>query len=119
MNRFQRLVYNWTIQCFGHRDANNLDLRTARFLEEALELAQASNLTKTQAKEILEYVYGRPVGEPAQEVGGVMVTLASYCSVRGIELESAAYNEMCRCWQQFEKIAEKHRNKPTFGVLPE
>ena len=38
-----------------------------RFLEEALELVQACGATASEAHQLVDYVYGRPVGEPAQE----------------------------------------------------
>jgi NTP pyrophosphatase (non-canonical NTP hydrolase) len=67
-----------------------------RFLEEALELAQAEGMTEEEARRVAAYVWGRPVGETGQEVGGVMVTLAAFCHRREIDLQAEALREFDR-----------------------
>lgn len=70
--------------------------RIMRFLEEALELAQAEGMNEQEVERVVSYVYGRPAGESFQEVGGVMVTLAAFCFRRGIDLQLAALTEFDR-----------------------
>lgn len=83
-----------------------------RFAEEALELVQACGASKEDVLRLVEYVYDRSMGEPAQEVGGVMVTLAALCFCNQIDLGSAAETELERVWQKIEKIRAKQAAKP-------
>lgn len=59
--------------CFGATISRDKAERNHRFLEEALELVQACGCTESEAAQLVAYVYGRPAGDPPQEVGGVMV----------------------------------------------
>ena len=74
---FQAQCKNLTVEVFGEAAAADTTERVHRFTEEALELGQALGCTREEAHQLVNYVYGRPVGEPGQEVGGVMTTLAS------------------------------------------
>ena len=71
---FQERVREWVAACFPPSSHHDVDERTHRFLEEALELAQANGCTKDDAMELVSYVFSRPVGDSFQETGGVMVT---------------------------------------------
>lgn len=115
---YQQRVQKWLVSCFGETVAGDKQERNHRFLEEALELAQACNCTREEALQLVDYVYGRPIGEPAQEVGGVMVTLVGLCSANGISLDKAAETELCRVWTKVEQIRAKHAAKPKFSALP-
>ena len=116
---YQRRVRKWVEACFGHRIAEDRTERTHRFLEEALELSQATGCTRADAHALVDYTYGRPVGEPGQEVGGVMVTLAGLCAALGIEMDAEAERELARVWTKVEAIRAKQAAKPKFGPLPE
>jgi hypothetical protein len=115
---YQQRIQKWLVACFGDDIAGDLQERNHRFLEEALELTQACGCTKEEALQLVDYVYGRPIGEPSQEVGGVMVTLAGLCSANGINLEAAAEAELCRVWTKVEQIRAKNAGKPKFSPLP-
>lgn len=93
---FQTLVRRWVVRAFGEDVANDKAERTHRFLEEALELAQATDCTQEQAHALVEYVYGREMGQPMQEVGGTLLTLAALCAARDISLNVAATAEISR-----------------------
>lgn len=67
---FQARVLPWLMECFGAEIAADRVERCDRFIEEALELAQSLEWPKERALALVEYVYGRPAGEPHQEVGG-------------------------------------------------
>lgn len=110
---YQTRVNAWMQACFGQDITANGTERVFRFLEEAFELAQASGCTADDARELLEYTFGRPIGDPAQEVGGVMVTLAALCTAASIDLNAAAETELSRVWCKIETIRAKHLNKPT------
>lgn len=115
---FQGRVWMWARNCFGEAHCRNVPQRAARFLEEAHELAQAMGMTREQAHRLVEYTWNRPRGEPKQEVGGTLITLAVLCEALGIEMEDAAKVELARCWDNIEKIRAKQAAKPNDDELP-
>jgi uncharacterized protein len=67
---------------------------------------------------LVQYVFGRDVGEPRQEVGGVMVTLAAACNAIGIDMDAAATAELARVWTKVDAIRAKQAAKPVGSALP-
>ncbi len=93
---FQAAVAEWMGQCFLPSLYSNMTERGDRLLEEVLELLQAHGYDKARIPTLVDYVFGRPVGDPAQEVGGVMVTLAGYCWVAGLDMHADGQAELDR-----------------------
>jgi len=116
---FQERVRPWMLACFGETISNDITERNHRFVEESLELAQSKGCTASEAHQLVDYVFGRPVGEPAQEVGGVMVTLAALCLASGLDMQSAGETELARIWTKIDKIRAKQAAKPAHSPLPE
>ena len=116
---FQSRVQPWMQDCFGAVIAGDQAERNHRFLEEALELVQSCNCTQHEAHQLVDYVFGRPVGEPTQEVGGVMVTLAALCLAHGMDMHANGETELARIWTKVEQIRAKQAAKPRYGPLPE
>jgi hypothetical protein len=116
---YQKQVDQWLEACFPPEVRSDRDERTHRFLEEALELAQANGCSQADALALVEYVFGRPPGKPDQEVGGVMVTLASLCSASGINMDEAGSRELERNWDRIELIRAKQQAKPHGSPLPQ
>lgn len=115
---FQDRVQTWVIACLGEAVAADRYERNHRFLEEALELVQAAGTTREECIQLVDYVYSRPTGEPTQEVGGVMVTLAALCSARGISMKLAAEHELISAWKRIDEIRKKNAAKPKMSPLP-
>jgi NTP pyrophosphatase (non-canonical NTP hydrolase) len=115
---FQDRVHPWMLQCFGEEIAADQVERNHRFVEEALELAQACGCTRSEAEQLLAYVFDRPSGERNQEVGGVMVTLAALCTAHRIEMEEAGEKELARVWTKVDVIRAKQAGKPKHSPLP-
>ncbi len=115
---FQERVQPWLMECFGANIASDRDERNHRFLEEALELVQATGCTASEAHQLVDYVYGRPQGEINQEVGGVMVTLAALCLASELDMHEAGETELARIWTKVDKIRAKHAAKPKHSPLP-
>lgn len=92
--------------------------RTLRFVEEALELAQAMGLSRERIGALADYVYSRPVGEVDQEVGGVSVTLAVLTNVLKVSWESAAIEELIRINQPhiMQKVLNRQAEKREAGM---
>lgn len=117
-NTFQDRVHPWLIACFGAEIAADRIERNHRFLEEAIELVQATGCTRSEAHQLVDYVFDRPAGEPHQEVGGVMVTLAALCLTHGLDMHEAGETELARIWTKVEAIRAKQAAKPKNSPLP-
>lgn len=116
---FQGRVEPWMLECFGAEIAADKKERNHRFLEEALELVQACGAAASEAHQLVDYVYGRPVGDKHQEAGGVMVTLAALCLAQGLDMHASGETELARIWTKVEQIRAKQAAKPKHSPLPE
>lgn len=112
MTTFQQEVGAWVKACLGEAELQNVGERNHRFLEEALELVQASGATAEEAHQLVDYVFRRPVGEVEQEVGGVMLTLAALCQAHGLGMHACGSKELRRVWTRMVEIRAKHMAKP-------
>jgi len=114
---FQLRVAHWMRACFQPDLYTNMTERGDRLLEETLELLQSGGYDCDRVATLVKYVYGRPAGQPAQEVGGVMVTLAGYCEIAGIDLNDAAITELERIERPeiMQKIRTKQAAKAAIG----
>ncbi len=118
MNRDERqaAVLEWVRATFGQATLTGAE-RAMRVLEEAVELFQAEGLDVDRALAIVWHVYGRPRGEPAQEVGGLGVTLLAYCGAKGISADGQEVRE----WERVQAIhpdhfRERHNLKADAGI---
>lgn len=116
--KLQPKVKPWLLACFGEEIASNIVERNHRFLEESLELVQSTGCTASEAHQLVDYVFNRPVGDPPQEVGGVMITLAALCLASGMDMHQAGEIELARIWTKVEQIREKQAAKPKYSPLP-
>lgn len=116
---FQARVEPWLLECFGRTIAADTEERNHRFLEEALELVQSCGCTQSEAHQLVDYVYGRDVGEKHQEVGGVMVTLAALCLAQQLDMHHCGEVELARVWTKVEQIRAKQAAKPKHSPLPQ
>ena len=116
---FQQRVAEWLAACFPPSASADREERMHRFLEEALELAQASGCSRKDARRLVDYVFSRPAGRPELEVGGVMVTLAGLCAAAGIDMNDAAHYELARNSARIDAIRRKQASKPVNSPLPQ
>lgn len=114
----QGRIHNWMLACFGETIAADKTERCHRFLEESLELVQTTGTTASEAHQLVDYVFNRPVGEPHQEIGGVVVTLSALCSAVGDDMLRAGEDELARVWTKIEAIRAKQAAKPKHSPLP-
>jgi len=103
----------WLAEVFGPSATQDVEERALRFGEESLELIQSLGITREQAEALVKQVFDKPIGEPEQELGGTMVTLATLCAVTGMNAGSAFATEFDRCDNPKvkQKIVTKHLNK--------
>jgi hypothetical protein len=120
LDHLQQQVGAWLIKMWGEEAAFNTAERVQRFQEEANELCQALGLTREEAHMLVDYTWNRPVGYPAQEVGGAMTTLAALCFATGLDLPGCAATEFNRCNSPdtMQRIREKQALKPKSSPLP-
>lgn len=115
---FQARVQPWMRECFGDVIPFDKEERGDRFLEEVFELLQSGGYDSSRIATLRDYTWGRPAGEPSQEVGGVMVTLAAYCLAFGLDMHAAGETELARIWTKVEAIRAKQAAKPRGIALP-
>lgn len=118
MRDFQDRVNRWVVDCFGEAAADDTVERNHRFIEEALELAQANGATKKECDQLVEYVFGRSKGDVGQEVGGVMLTLAALCTSMRMSMGACGEIELNRVWTKIDMIRKKQAAKPQNSPLP-
>ena len=111
---FQSRVLSWFTDCFGEQAVLDKTGRGAQFLEEAIELTQATGITREQAHFLVDYVHDKPVGEIGQEVGGVTTTLAVLCSSQGLDVLEQGETELARIITKIPQIRAKQALKPKF-----
>ena len=92
----QLRVQRWVYSTLGHESLHNGKERALRLSEEALELAQALEVPAETLHKLVDYVYSRPVGEVAQELGGCAVTLLAASTAAGVNLAEALTTELDR-----------------------
>lgn len=117
---YQHRVNGWMMECFSMEVCRDKMERNHRFLEEALELVQSNGCTASEAHQLVDYTFSRPVGEIKQECGGVMVTLAALCLASDIDMAECGEVELSRILKPevMEKIRAKQSVKPKHSPLP-
>lgn len=95
-NQRQKDMLAWALRTFGTKTAGNPEERIRRFAEEAIELAQAAGMSQEAVADLVRYVYSRPAGDPAQEVGGVSISLLAYCELAGMSADELEQREFSR-----------------------
>lgn len=117
---FQARIADWMQICFGPEISADRIERGDRLLEEVFELLQSGNYPPERIAALEAYTWSRPKGDPSQEVGGVMVTLAAYCQAFGLDMHEAAERECARISRPatVARIRAKQAAKPTGSALP-
>jgi hypothetical protein len=115
----QDRVAPWMLACFGAEVSADRLERGDRLLEEVFELLQSGDYPRERVASLSSYVWSRDIGEPHQEVGGVMITLAAYCLAHGLDMHKAGEDELARIWTKVEKIRAKQAAKPKGSALPQ
>lgn len=112
----QKLVFDWCGRAFGSESQQDRKKRVLRFLEEAIELFQAEGGDRVQAEALLDRVYTRPAGNSAQEVGGVCVTLLSFCGAARLSLDECEAAEIERVLARpLEQAQQRYADKTAAG----
>lgn len=117
MSVLSRIARDWAARCFGEAHVKNFAIRSLRTLEESIELAQALNVSRELAHKAVDEVYNRPVGDPEQEMGGVLHTMNILCESWGVEPDEIAERELRRCLKKSpEHFAKRNQEKLDMGL---
>jgi hypothetical protein len=108
----------WGLECLGQEALDNPDQRNHRFYEESTELVQATGMTREACHRMVDHVFDRPVGEPAQEIGGVMISLSLLANKLGLSVAGSALMELERAWDRIPEIREKQKLKMSVEPPP-
>lgn len=114
---FQQKVSDWLNRCFGHSEGSDLHRRRARFIEEAIELAQAVGANRETIHAMVNRVYDRPLGEVQDEFGGVLISVSALASSLDLGLEELASSALSSVETRIEDIRKRNLLKPHADVL--
>jgi len=91
--------------------------RALRFVEEALELAQAVGLTEPDIDRLRHLVFRKPLGHVGQEIGGVVTTLLTLSESWNTEMTIAALMEIDRIHElPMEKFRKRQKQNVKDGI---
>ncbi len=112
----QRRVEVWVLETFGE-GSMSVEGRILRFVEEAIELAQACGMDPARIAQLTEYVYARPVGDIEQEMGGVGTCLLALAQAVGVDADTAEVRELSRAMRMpLDEIRTRHQAKVEAGI---
>lgn len=110
-------AYEWAERCFGTEQMQSPQIRALRTVEEVVEFAQAAQVPKDKLHLVIDTVYSRPVGNPLQELGGVMLTATLLCMTMGIHPDKAFGVELKRVLSKSrDHFAKRNQEKDDLGL---
>lgn len=116
MNIFYKIrdeVSSWLIDTWNVNYLMNRRERGMRMAEEALELAQCSDVTREEAHALVDQVFDKPTEPNAgKEIAGCLVCLVAAAVAHDVNILSAYEEEKKHRWSNQAKIRAKHKNKP-------
>ena len=106
----------WAVGVFGST-ATLRDERAMRFVEEAVELAQAEGVDEETMRRNVARVYARRPGSTAKEIGQAQATLEMLAENIGLSAAGAADREFARAQAiPAEEWARRHAAKAEIGI---
>lgn len=91
--------------------------RALRFIEEAIELAQALEIDPSTIDAIAARVFSRPAGDPEREFGQCLACFEILAKVAGIDADREATAELARVKSiPAEEWAKRHAAKRSIGI---
>lgn len=107
---------DWAHKTFGDVALDPRE-RVLRFLEEAVELAHAMNVSLATTDKILWRVYARQPGEPQREIGQALATLELLAKSMNVDADAEATKEFERVQAiPKEEWARRHGAKVALGI---
>lgn len=113
----QKAAFAWALQTYGEQ-VRDRRYQGMRFLEEALELAQAMGLNRDDMLRLVDYVAERPTGAVYIEIGDARFTLDILGATVGVDVEEARRHCVARIAKlDPEKMREKDQGKIEAGLI--
>lgn len=117
MKATTKIAVEWAERSFGREHVYNFAIRALRLAEEAVELAQAYDIPKEKMLDLVEIVYGRPKGNPEQELGGVMMTATVLAGAHGFDPDAFFEEELRRVLRKSsDHFAKRNQDKLNLGL---
>lgn len=114
----QACVAHWCALAFGKDQAASVEQRGLRLAEEAIEAAQAAGCDPAQLHKLIDYIYARPAGTMARELGGVGITLLALADAAGLSADDAELAELDRVLAKpFEYFTARNQAKNDAGFI--
>lgn len=107
-----RRIADWVEYTFGIDVLLDKRERVRRFMEEALELAQACGLTAADCHKLVDYVADKVPGDVQREAADAQITLYALCHAHSVDLEFALHEQLQTLPGRIAKVREKHVLKP-------
>lgn len=112
----QKLIFEWGCAAFTTAQMKDPRQRGLRLMEETIEAAQAAGCDKDQLHRLVDYVYGRPVGILAKELGGVGVCTLALAECIGIDADEAEEEEITRIFSKpVDVFSQRNKEKNDAG----
>ena len=105
LKELQEKVGDWIAGTCGYEVLANKQERNARFFEEAVEFVQTRQMTVAEMIAIILDKMTKPVGEPKQEAGGVIITFLGACESGNIDAQEAFDQE----WNRVQPMEVRNR----------
>lgn len=113
----QKKLYEHGLAGFGAEYATPQE-RALRLLEETAEAVQAAGVPYEKAMGVVHYSYERPIGDLAQEIGQVGVTLCMLAESAGIDAEAEEQNETAAFLSRSVEYMKDRLAKKLAGGMP-
>lgn len=111
METLQGLIYNWTVAMFGSARATSKKERAFRFIEEAIELAQALGLNHEEVVAVVNRNYQVDAGDVAKELAQTQFTLYALAESIGEDAEGLCRSELSRVRQYPKEYWEARQQR--------
>lgn len=95
-NARQAQASQWALAAFGKNEARLPEQRALRLVEESIEAAQACGCDPAQLHKLIDFVFARPVGDLAQELGAVGLTLLLCADAATLSADDCERAELAR-----------------------
>lgn len=112
----QLRVSGWVERAFGRDQRISIPHRGVRMLEEAIEAYQATGASIQMAHKLVDYVFSRPAGDLAQELGGIGVTVLALAEAAGLSADECEVCEIRRVTSKpIAEFTERNQAKNDAG----
>lgn len=114
----QATVVAWASAAFGTEQTTNIEQRGLRLAEETIEACQAAGCDAAMLHKLIDYVYSRPVGAVAQELGGVGLCTLAMANAAGLSADAIEQAEVARVLAKpIQMFSARNKDKNDAGFL--